>query len=559
MIQEHLIGKVMKMNTVFKNIDMCVKLNSNMKISCCCLFLFFLMNLFYSCKQGEIGTVDTIGALVKVNIVSENNKGGNLLSNSKETYVNSNKKVVNIGNVPFTAGSKMEVTMINNTSSATYQKLGSTNLVANNNEPFTSVEQIPLTKDVKYHLLVYNSSGALVIEKTYSYGNEASEPGIPLDAGQTYTFIAFSINSTLNLPALSNKGSLSTASLDAVNADLMYFKNVVTLKDGVNNLNVVLKHQFSEITTLLTMDPNTTGFITSILSPVITPTYGSANLKLQTDALAYNGLNNAGLPVVFSSLGLGQRSVTSTPTILIHPKEDNGCLTFGSITIDEETKNNFTVGSLKITPGHKYNLNLVFRTCTRDVVGATDLNWDYPEVIRNNTKGIVKDGIFYPNGSTITKTIEAPGADYGFVFDIFEFDNAFNMEVNDVKLATKEIQFQLVNGSSQENIRFADGSMYEGINTEGGANIPAVYNMIGTASRPLIKVVISRKGEVTMYGSKRSGGPLYPLELMNGNTFNIFPWNGGAVGENTVKVTQLVDGLTIIKGFGSGKKKVPCS
>jgi len=83
-----------------------------------------------------------------------------------------------------------------------------------------------------------------------------------------------------------------------------------------------------------------------------------------------------------------------------------------------------------------------------------------------------------------------------------------------------------------------------------------VYNMKGTSTNPLVKVVISRTGQVTMFGSKTSGGPLYELKLVNGNSFNTFPWS--ATQSNTVKVTQLVDGRTIIKGIGAGKKKIPC-
>jgi len=81
--------------------------------------------------------------------------------------------------------------------------------------------------------------------------------------------------------------------------------------------------------------------------------------------------------------------------------------------------------------------------------------------------------------------------------------------------------------------------------------------MKGTDTNPLIKLVISRTGEVTMFGSKTNGGPLYPLVLTNGNAFNNLPWS--ATSPNQVKVTQLVDGRTIIKGIGSGKKKVPCN
>lgn len=132
------------------------------------------------------------------------------------------------------------------------------------------------------------------------------------------------------------------------------------------------------------------------------------------------------------------------------------------------------------------------------------------------------------------------------------------MELNGVKLAKNEIQFER-GASSVQNIRFKDKSLYQGINTEGGANIGAVYNMKGTKATPLVKVVIGKNGEVALYGSKKSNGPLYELELFNGNSFNTFKWNGSNQGDNNIKVTQLVDGRTILVGSGSGKKKVACN
>src|SRR5690606_32703975 len=142
--------------------------------------------------------------------------------------------------------------------------------------------------------------------------------------------------------------------------------------------------------------------------------------------------------------------------------------------------------------------------------------------------------------------------------DIYELDNAFNLEVNGVKMADQEVQFQSDAYSSAQNIEFEDGSQYEGINTEGGSNIRSIYRLKGTKENPLIRILISRNGEVNMLGSKRSGGPLYTLRLKNGNFFNQFTWFPGNT-QNKVKVTQLVDGRTVIIGYGSGKRNISCN
>jgi hypothetical protein len=85
----------------------------------------------------------------------------------------------------------------------------------------------------------------------------------------------------------------------------MYYTGTLTLKNGVNNLNVVLKHRFSQITTTLTMDPSMTGAITQIGTTVLKPSHSSANLKFSDETLTYNGLNNAGVTTQFPALGNG--------------------------------------------------------------------------------------------------------------------------------------------------------------------------------------------------------------------------------------------------------------
>ena len=126
---------------------------------------------------------------------------------------------------------------------------------------------------------------------------------------------------------------------------------------------------------------------------------------------------------------------------MISPLTNTASLNFGIISIDDETKKNLVIPNVKITPGVSYTLKLNFKTCTQPVGQVEGLDWRYPAATWFGKLGIWKDGVFYSAGSTITRNITAPGADYGFVFDITELDNAFNMELNGVKLAQKEIQF----------------------------------------------------------------------------------------------------------------------
>lgn len=153
---------------------------------------------------------------------------------------------------------------------------------------------------------------------------------------------------------------------------------------------------------------------------------------------------------------------------------------------------------------------------------------------------------FNTSGGT-TVNFSAPAADMGFIFDVFTLDNSFNLNINGVKLAVNEIQFQ---PDQTDNIRFADGSRY------GNGSVPQVYNMTGNSTNPLVRIIIHKNGSVNMYGSKAGGGELYPLELYNGNSFNIITWNTS--GANNVTLSQVVQGATYITGNGYGVKNGFC-
>lgn len=172
--------------------------------------------------------------------------------------------------------------------------------------------------------------------------------------------------------------------------------------------------------------------------------------------------------------------------------------------------------------------------CTEPVNGA-NFNWSYT--------------VANAPSNPVTETFTQPATNYGFVLDIYGLDNSFNMNINGTPLASQEIEFQS-SGTSGINIRFADGDEYE-------THTPDVWQMSGNSSAPLIRVVISPAGSVSIFGSKTSGGALYPLELYNGNTLNTITWS--TIGPNTVVATQNVVGVTSMSGRGYGLNTAPCS
>lgn len=116
-----------------------------------------------------------------------------------------------------------------------------------------------------------------------------------------------------------------------------------------------------------------------------------------------------------------------------------------------------------------------------------------------------------------------------------------------MNLSTTKLEFQ---SDQTDNVRFVDGSTY------GAGSVPQIYSMIGTAANPLIRIIIHKNGSVSMLGSKTGGGPLFPLQLYNGNTFNNITWN--RTGENSIILSQTVVGTTYITGRGNGIKNGFC-
>lgn len=155
----------------------------------------------------------------------------------------------------------------------------------------------------------------------------------------------------------------------------------------------------------------------------------------------------------------------------------------------------------------------------------------------------------------VTQNITQPSSNYGFVFDIYELDNSFNLNINGTLIALQELQFQS-SGTSGINVRFADGSQYEDDTTHNGTRAD-VWQMRGNAANPLIRISISPSGIISLFGSRASYGPLEPLVLTNGNTLNAITWNHSST--NSITVTQNVVGLTIMNGYGYGLNITQCA
>ncbi|MDE5437465.1 hypothetical protein KRE40_02085 [Elizabethkingia meningoseptica] len=390
----------------------------------------------------------------------------------------------------------------------------------------------PLGNLIKYKVVVYDSNGAWKAEKEFSYTQNDSD-GFTLDGDQNYTFVAYSVNSTssTDTPAVTNNGTLATATLANVNKDLMFFKKNMTLTgNGPNYLDVVLKHQFSQITTIL--DARQVGTITSIVSPTISPAKSSANLSFNNSTLSYNSDISGGAVISFPTPN--SQYVSSTATQIISPANPNGQLNIGSVSLDGVPKSNIQLSNIKLDPGVKYDLRLRFGPCRQDIIPTP----------------------FNINGGG-THTFTMPATDYGFVFDVYQVDNSFNMNINGTQLAVTEIQFQKNVAGIPQNVLFEDNSTYENGVIPGIWTFNGNAGIGGTPASPTIRVIINPTGQVSMYGVKTNKGPLYPLKF-NGNSFNTITWN--TTGTNTIIATQSIAGTnTYMNGIGTGKQIITCT
>ncbi|MCT3803158.1 hypothetical protein HZP90_16840 [Elizabethkingia anophelis] len=386
-----------------------------------------------------------------------------------------------------------------------------------------------LKSGIRYKVLVYDSNSKLVDQKEFVYKQNETD-GFMLDGGKTYTFVAFSVNSTnsADTPTVTNPDNLSTAMLSNISKDLMYYKIVKTVTGNTpNTLDVVLKHQFTRVTTNIDASQvESTGIITRVNSPVFSGGNASAQLQFNNDAqLSYTGSNTTS----FNFPNINQSKITSDPAIIIGNTPNGASLNIGNLIIDGTSKNNVLFSNLKITPRSQYNLNLKFTPCTKFNMNPTPFDQD---------------------ASVTSKYFGFNGIPDRFIVDFTYVDNSFSFLVNGTRITADEIQFDGQSGTV--NIQFPNGNKW---GQSGG--IPAIYNIAANSpTAPVIRVVVDRNGNTTFYGKRQSGDlVLEPLTYTGTGGIKKITWTSGY---NEVYISQVASGPTRIKGTGYGKQNTTC-
>ncbi|GJN61761.1 hypothetical protein HZP20_04740 [Elizabethkingia anophelis] len=524
----------------------------NLKITTA-VFMLSGSLLITSCRSSD-NAVDNSGenlitngsALIKMNLLGSEYESETISTQASAKHTNS-YSVVKEQVSTFMAGEQPVIATLTPVSAISTQ--ASVN-------PIAAVVRNPLKgPNVKYRVIAYRTStGAKVATSVYTIdanGNSTADNGEMMLDGDNetvnkYDFVVLSYNSS-TAPA-DVTGSISTATLPSISGDndLMYFRtNNVRVSKGDNVLNILLTHKFSQITTTIDASAVASGTpISSIGNGINFDKHrgGTVNSIKLSDGTVTFGAATTTKAISFTAPTASSAIWTSNPTLLANPggtATDMSTLTFpntaaGTITVGTKSKRNFSVSNLVVTPGIKYNLKLKF-ACTADATPT----WPF---------SMSDSG----SGTRLTRTFNAPAADAGFVFDIYELDNSFNMTINGIDLATQEIQFQSSVANYPQNIRFkSDGSRW------GENGVPQIYSLgSSTNTTPIIRITIGPDGSVSMMGRRTISSGLEPLELYGGTRFNTVTWK--TTGSNTVDATMLVTGATVMRGLGVGKKIIAC-
>lgn len=220
-------------------------------------------------------------------------------------------------------------------------------------------------RSIRYRLVVFDASGNYVTERDYRTGAEASTEQLKLNGGGIYTFVAYSVNSDTSLPdvAYANNSARTLAGANLTvggTTDLMFFRRRMTITgNNENNLDIVLKHSLSQITT--TVNSSSTGYTITELSASFTPHQNNATINFDTEALSRSTESGSTSPVTFGALS--SEDIVGSPTIVNSVAAGNASLTLNSITIGGVNRvGRVAFNTLSVTPGVKYNLrlNIVF-------------------------------------------------------------------------------------------------------------------------------------------------------------------------------------------------------
>jgi|GEM_PF-681890 hypothetical protein len=332
-----------------------------------------LVSIFYfgSCSKETAPTLDNVA---KVQIVLggvDNSDVANLKASTGTSTIESKTQVQTIR---LDEGTFLQANLTRLDGNEQYGS-SSTNSVSlkADNRLNKKAAAVPVVSGVVYRVLVFDDSGNYVDQADYTVGGDISRQFI-VTPGKTYTFICYSLNGSTGLSPLITAGqNLSTLSASfnipwtsQVDNDLMYQRIDLPVVPGLNTLDVVFKHKFTELTAKI--DATAFGNVTTT-SIFFASSYPTMDLKLSDGTVTFTGIDGWVKQVIFPTLN--SPVVISNPTIIACPPSDQYRKFYGQLTIGGVQKS-FDFGGLNVELGKRYALTL---TVKKDPSQLGNLIW----------------------------------------------------------------------------------------------------------------------------------------------------------------------------------------
>lgn len=514
--------------------------NKNLTCQLKLIYLFiFIPILLFSCKKDFNGKNKAGEAKLFIKLIGISSEISNLPSTSSNNI-----------NAPIHATRNTVEVPINNDLSAyiTLEETSNIKSKLNQKHKVAANDISQISDNILYGILVYEGNNLIHNgQKIIVAGNEEEIEAFALDGGKEYTFIAYSINSTTEIPTVINPNNLTEAQIIDESGDLLYYKHTQTVTTGVNNLNLILKHKYTLVTTTLQVGTTYAGVIQNIQNGQFNQTRESATINLENGDLEYSSTEKSS-QIQFGSISQeGVATISSEPNLLIAPSStDVVTYSFASITINNTTAS-IPLMNLNMQAGKKYNLILTFDVPCRtnnfiltnyendeyvydEEVDSLDDNFyrlrnDVPLVI-NFTSIDNNFNIFYNNKPLFearyqrltlqrsrTITINGPGDTTG----TWGAWNEINPQWSD--WVAHDADFQTTGSTSIQTMEFMDGThLGEDLGTE-------VYRLVGTEEIPIIRLTISPSGSVTIVGNKNPSivDDLIPIVPINNYILPAYP------------------------------------
>ncbi|MBL1410469.1 hypothetical protein [Sphingobacterium faecale] len=343
------------------------------------LLLAIIATIVFSCSKNEDGYKDGM-ATIKINFsgtasINMNSK----TPNNPSSYTKGLEQLTStpIQDIEIRLNEKYKIIATLTAEPPKKNKAGTENHI----QTKSRVESdLPL--GTKYRVIAYDASNNLIEYKDYAVGTPLnSDDSFRVPAGERYTFVAYSVGTTetSDLDDIVPSGNFNDAKFNNVNGNrhfMYYVKPASNYSEGLTTLDIVLKHVFSEIKTIITLDNAVSGTLETI-DAMIKPHLNQVDIKVDGASPDYsNGIvSTSGATVSFINSNNGRSAeATTIVTAADQTSTGGGSLIITDISISGESSTQVPpVTGLKIIPGGRYTLTLNVKQFTPD--GPTDIDY----------------------------------------------------------------------------------------------------------------------------------------------------------------------------------------